>query len=81
MIRIEIKVDKNWALVEHIQYDLNLNIISAYFCPHLMFNFGYLIEFVCLKIDLIGFNEHEIHKHVKNSFLVAEMFFGYFEVC
>ena len=28
-------------------------LMSAYFCPHLMFNFGYLIEFVCLKSDLI----------------------------
>jgi len=28
--------------------------MSAYFCPHLVFNSGYLIEFVCLKIDLIG---------------------------
>jgi len=28
--------------------------MSAYFCPHLIFNYGYLIEFVCLKIDLIG---------------------------
>jgi len=28
-------------------------LMSAYFCPHFMFNFGYLIEFVCLKIDLI----------------------------
>jgi len=50
--------------------------MSAYFCPHLMFNSGHLIEFVCLKIDLIGFPiigfiEHEIQKHVKNSFLDA----------
>ena len=29
------------------------DMMSAYFRPHLMFNFGYLIEFVCLKIDLI----------------------------
>jgi len=28
-------------------------VMSAYFCPHLMFNSGYLIEFVCLKSDLI----------------------------
>jgi len=28
-------------------------LMSAYFCPHLMFNFGYLIEFVCLKSDLV----------------------------
>jgi len=31
-----------------------MGTMSAYFCPHLMFNSGYLIEFVCLKIDLIG---------------------------
>ena len=30
-----------------------VSLMSAYFCPHLMFNSGYLIEFVCLKIDLI----------------------------
>jgi len=51
-------------------------MMSAYFCPHLMFNSGYLIEFVCLKINLIGISynwviEHEIQKHFKNSFLVA----------
>jgi len=28
-------------------------VMSTYFCPHLMFNSGYLIEFVCLKSDLI----------------------------
>ena len=28
-------------------------LMSAYFCPHSMINFGYLIEFVCLKSDLI----------------------------
>jgi len=28
-------------------------VMSAYFCLHLMFSYGYLIEFVCLKIDLI----------------------------
>jgi len=28
-------------------------LMSAYFCPHLMFNSRYLIEFVCLKSDLI----------------------------
>jgi len=30
-----------------------MRLMSAYFCPHLMFNFGYLIEFMCLKSDLI----------------------------
>ena len=28
--------------------------MSVYFFPHLMFNSGYLIEFVCLKSDLIN---------------------------
>ena len=37
----------NAALVQKIE------VMSAYFCPHLMFNSGYLIEFVCLKSDLI----------------------------
>jgi len=27
--------------------------MSAYFCPHSVFKSGYLIEFVCLKSDLI----------------------------
>ena len=30
-----------------------VSLMSAYFCPHLMFNSGYLIEFMCLKSDLI----------------------------
>jgi len=29
------------------------SLMSTYFCPHLMFNSGYLIEFMCLKSDLI----------------------------
>jgi len=28
-------------------------VMSAYFCPHSVFNSGYLIEFMCLKSDLI----------------------------
>jgi len=28
-------------------------LMSAYFCPHSVFNSGYLIEFVCLKSELI----------------------------
>jgi len=32
---------------------LAVPMMNAYFCPHLMFTYGYLIEFVCLKIDLI----------------------------
>ena len=29
-------------------------LMSAYFCPHSVFNSEYLIEFVCLKSDLIN---------------------------
>jgi len=32
---------------------LSRRLMSAYFCPHSMFNSGYLIEFMCLKSDLI----------------------------
>jgi len=28
-------------------------LMSAYFCPHSVFNYGYLIEFMCLMSDLI----------------------------
>jgi len=28
-------------------------VMSAHFCPHSVFNFGYLIEFMCLKSALI----------------------------
>ena len=28
-------------------------MMSAYFCPHSVFNFEYLIEFMFLKSDLI----------------------------
>jgi len=28
-------------------------VMSAYFCPHSVFNSGYLIEFMCFKSDLI----------------------------
>ena len=45
------------ALSRRMHYYLWLKlkylVMSAYFCPHLMFNSGYLIEFVCLKSDLI----------------------------
>jgi len=36
-------------------------MMSAYFCPHLMFNSGYLVEFVCLKIDLIGISYYWVY--------------------
>jgi len=32
--------------------------MSAYFCPHSVFNFGYLIEFVGLKSDLIDSSDN-----------------------
>jgi len=35
-------------------------VMSAYFCPHLMFNFGYLIEFMCLKSDLIDNSDNKV---------------------
>jgi len=31
----------------------SMPLMSVYFCPHSVFNFGYLIEFMCLKSDLI----------------------------
>jgi len=30
-----------------------ISLMSAYFCPHSVFNSGYLIEFMCLMSDLI----------------------------
>jgi len=35
--------------------------MSAYFCPHLMFNFGYLIELLYLKFDLIGISYYWVY--------------------
>jgi len=40
-------------------------MMRAYFCPHLMFNSGYLIEFVCLKIDLIGISYKDANKLIE----------------
>ena len=37
------------------------DVMSAYFCPHLMSNYRYLIEFVCLKIDLIGISYNWVY--------------------
>jgi len=36
-------------------------LMSAYFCPQSVFNSGYLIEFVCLKIDLIGISYNWVY--------------------
>jgi len=29
---------------------VEITVVNAYFCPHSVFNSGYLIEFVCLKM-------------------------------
>jgi len=36
-------------------------LMSVYFCPYLMFNYGYLIEFVCLKIDLLEISYYWVY--------------------
>jgi len=36
-----------------VQKDKCVGMMSAYFCPHLVFNSRYLIEFVCLNSNLI----------------------------
>jgi len=28
---------------------VGMSVMSSYLCPHLMLNYGYLIEFLCLK--------------------------------
>jgi len=38
--------------VSHLKFYFSY-VMSVYFCPHLMFYSRYLIEFVCLKSDLI----------------------------
>ena len=53
------KTPKNILLIPSLAFtpyvtSPNVLVMSAYFCPHSVFNSGYLIEFVCLKIDLIG---------------------------
>ena len=37
-------------------------VMSAYFFPHSVFNSGYLIEFVCLKSDLIDNSDKNVLK-------------------
>jgi len=34
--------------------DKCVGMMNAYFWPHSVFNSGYLIEFMCLKSDLIN---------------------------
>jgi len=36
-----------------VQKDKCVGTMNAYFCPHSVFNSEYLIEFMCLKSDLI----------------------------
>jgi len=36
-----------------LTFDKDWSLMSVYFCPHSVFNSGYLIEFMCLKSDLI----------------------------
>ena len=48
------KGSSNLKEVVFLRVLMDGRVMNVYFCPHLMFNFGYLIEFVCLKIDLIG---------------------------
>jgi len=36
-------------------------LMSAYFCPHSRFNSGYLIKFLCLRIDLIKICDYWIY--------------------
>jgi len=62
------KIDLNEGLLDSISpisskncVLISLQVMSAYFCPHLMFNSGYLIEFVCLKIDLIGISYNWVY--------------------
>jgi len=33
-------------------------VMSVYFCSHSVFNFRYLIEFVCLRSDLIDSSDN-----------------------
>jgi len=44
-----------------VQKDKCVGMMSVYFCPHSVFNSGYLIEFVCLKIDLIGISYNWVY--------------------
>ena len=37
---------------------VRLPLMNVYCCPHLMFNFGYLIEFVCLKSDFMDSSDN-----------------------
>jgi len=52
---------RNSTAFRHTSVEMGQHLMSAYFCPHLMFNYGYLIEFVCLKIDLIGISYNWVY--------------------
>jgi len=52
------KVSQIWSKGQRLVKGEGFNykysyLMSAYFCPHSVFNSGYLIEFVCLKSELI----------------------------
>jgi len=40
---------------------LGRGMMSSNFCPHLMFKFGDLLEFLCLMIDLIRICDYWIY--------------------
>jgi len=42
------------VIIDEENKKTHCRLMSVYFCPHLMFNSGFLIEFVCLKSDLIN---------------------------
>jgi len=44
-----------------MQKDKCVVMMSAYFCPHSVFNSEYLIKFVCLKSDLTAQQQHRSH--------------------
>jgi len=45
---IKLIVNDGGSQREYVQ-----KVMNSYLCLHLMFNYGYLIEFLCLKSDLI----------------------------
>ena len=48
-----------------MQKDKCVGMMSPYFCPHLVFNYGYLIKFVCLKSDLIDSSDNAAEIKIK----------------
>jgi len=54
---VEKHIDRNNCLES--QY--KTRVMSSNFCPHLIFKFGDLIEFLCLRIDLIKICDYWIY--------------------